>query len=110
MPPPIRLLQWHPSRLFRDAAVSGPGSIPLVSCPQPTPPSTSTPPSDGPGPLLKICLQVLVCLTLIFRGLVLFNQLRRLWQQEATSLAGEFHAELRRRGLLLPLPRYQEPC
>ncbi|MEI8252008.1 MAG: hypothetical protein WCF98_12635 [Synechococcus sp. ELA057] len=68
------------------------------------------PASAASLPVLKICLQVLVCLTLIFRGLVLFNQLRRLWQQEATNLAGEFHAELRRRGLLLPLPRSQEPC
>jgi len=63
-----------------------------------------------PIPVLKICVQVLICLTLILRGLVLFNQLRRLWQQEGRSLAAEFHAELHRRGLVLPLPRGQEPC
>lgn len=55
--------------------------------------------------MLKLCLQLLVCLTIALRALMLFAYLRRLWRQEGHSLASEFHHELRRRGLLAPLPR-----
>lgn len=57
--------------------------------------------------MLKICLQLLVFLTLALRTFLLFGQLRRLWRQEGHSLATEFRHELRRRGLLAPLPRSQ---
>lgn len=57
--------------------------------------------------MLKICLQLLVFLTLALRAFLLFGQLRRLWRQEGHSLATEFRHELRRRGLLAPLPRSQ---
>ena len=57
--------------------------------------------------MLKICLQLLVLITLALRGFMLFGQLRRLWREEGHSLAAEFRHELRRRGLLAPLPRSQ---
>jgi hypothetical protein len=52
--------------------------------------------------VLKLCLQVLVCLTIVLRCLALFGQLRTAWMTDA--LASEFRRELRRRGLLLPTP------
>jgi hypothetical protein len=55
--------------------------------------------------VLKLCLQVLVCVTIVLRGMVIFGHLRKLWM--ADGLAGEFRRELRRRGLLMappPLP------
>ncbi len=55
--------------------------------------------------MLKLCLQLLVCLTIALRALMLFGHLRRLWREEGHSLAAEFRHELRRRGLLAPLPR-----
>jgi hypothetical protein len=55
--------------------------------------------------VLKLCLQLLVCLTIALRALMLFGHLRRLWREEGQSLASEFRHELRRRGLLAPLPR-----
>ena len=55
--------------------------------------------------VLKLCLQLLVCLTIAMRALMLFGHLRRLWREEGHSLASEFRHELRRRGLLAPLPR-----
>jgi len=57
--------------------------------------------------VLKICLQVLVCLTIAMRALVVFGHLRRAWQRDRRrepSLSAQFRQELRRRGLLLPLP------
>jgi hypothetical protein len=55
--------------------------------------------------VLKICLQLLVCITIALRAFMLFGHLRRLWRDEGHSLATEFRHELRRRGLLAPLPR-----
>jgi hypothetical protein len=55
--------------------------------------------------VLKICLQFLVCFTIVLRAAMLFGQLRRLWREERLSLSSEFRQELRRRGLLAPLPR-----
>jgi hypothetical protein len=52
--------------------------------------------------VLKLCLQLLVCLTLGLRAVALFGQLRRAWMADA--LAAEFRRELRRRGLLMPTP------
>jgi hypothetical protein len=50
--------------------------------------------------VLKLCLQLLVCVVIALRVLALFDHLRRAWI--ADSLAGEFRRELRRRGLLIP--------
>lgn len=63
------------------------------------------PPPSPSGPVLKICLQCLVCTTIVLRAVMLFGQLRRLWREEGHSLAAEFRHELRRRGLLAPRPR-----
>jgi hypothetical protein len=52
--------------------------------------------------VLKLCLQLLVCLTIGLRGLALFGHLRRVWMADA--LASEFRRELRRRGLLMATP------
>lgn len=52
--------------------------------------------------MLKLCLQVLVCVTIALRCLVIFSHLRRFWM--ADGLAGEFRHELRRRGLLMTPP------
>jgi hypothetical protein len=60
--------------------------------------------------VLKICLQLLVCVTIAMRLLMLFNQLRRAWRQEGHSLAAEFQSELRRRGLLSGLPDGRGHC
>lgn len=55
--------------------------------------------------MLHLTLQLLVCLTLVLRGLALFGHLRRAWQADRPSPAREFQRELRRRGLLVTLPR-----
>jgi hypothetical protein len=52
--------------------------------------------------VLKLCLQVLVGVTIALRCLVIFSHLRRFWM--ADGLAGEFRRELRRRGLLMTPP------
>jgi len=52
--------------------------------------------------VLKLTLQVLVCLTICLRCMALFGQLRRAWI--SAGLAGEFQRELRRRGLLVATP------
>ncbi len=52
--------------------------------------------------MLKLCLQVLVCVTIVLRCMVIFGHLRKLWL--ADGLAGEFRRELRRRGLLMASP------
>ncbi|WP_216904101.1 hypothetical protein [Synechococcus sp. CCY 9618] len=52
--------------------------------------------------MLKLCLQVLVCVTIVLRCMVIFGHLRKLWM--ADGLAGEFRRELRRRGLLVTPP------
>jgi hypothetical protein len=56
--------------------------------------------------VLKLCLQLLVCLTIGLRCLALFGHLRRAWQADARAreLSAEFQRELRRRGLLLAPP------
>ncbi|MFM7312837.1 MAG: hypothetical protein ACKO0M_06680 [Cyanobium sp.] len=55
--------------------------------------------------MLNLCLQLLVCITIALRAFMVFGQLRRLWREEGHTLAAEFRHELRRRGLLAPLPR-----
>ena len=63
--------------------------------------------------MLKLCLQLLVCLSLALRLLALAAHLRRAWRgapaprAEGRALAQAFRQELRRRGQLpeLPLPR-----
>jgi|LakMenE01Jun11ns_1017448.scaffolds.fasta_scaffold8190987_2 hypothetical protein len=56
--------------------------------------------------MLHLTLQLLVCFTLVLRGLALFGHLRRVWQSDGTpSPEREFQRELRRRGLLVNLPR-----
>lgn len=60
--------------------------------------------------MLKIFLQVLVCITIALRLLMLFNQLRRAWREEGHTLAAEFQLELRRRGLLSSLPDGRGRC
>lgn len=65
-------------------------------------------PSLGPDqrhPVLKLCLQLLVGLTIALRCLALFGQLRRAWISD--GLASEFRQELRRRGLLMAAPLRQ---
>ncbi|MDM7952675.1 MAG: hypothetical protein QUV07_05595 [Cyanobium sp. CZS 25K] len=52
--------------------------------------------------MLKLCLQVLVCVTIVLRCMVIFGHLRKIWM--ADGLAAEFRRELRRRGLLMPPP------
>lgn len=52
--------------------------------------------------VLKLTLQLLVCLTIGLRCAALFGHLRRAWL--ADGLAGEFQRELRRRGLLIHRP------
>lgn len=52
--------------------------------------------------MLKLTLQLLVCLTIALRCVALFGHLRRAWI--ADGLAGEFQRELRRRGLLISSP------
>lgn len=52
--------------------------------------------------MLKLCLQLLVCVTIALRCLAIFGHLRKLWM--ADGLAGEFRRELRRRGLLMTPP------
>lgn len=52
--------------------------------------------------VLKLTLQLLVCLTIGLRCAALFGHLRRAWL--ADGLAGEFQRELRRRGLLINRP------
>jgi hypothetical protein len=54
--------------------------------------------------VLKLTLQLLVCLTITLRCMALFGQLRRAWI--ADRLAGEFQRELRRRGLLVATPAH----
>jgi hypothetical protein len=57
--------------------------------------------------VLKLCLQLLVCLTIALRCLALFGHLRRAWLADARghrSLAAEFRRELHRRGLLMSPP------
>jgi hypothetical protein len=57
--------------------------------------------------VFKLCLQVVFCLTIGLRVLLIFGYLRRAWQGEGRrerSLAAEFRQELRRRGLLMSLP------
>jgi hypothetical protein len=72
--------------------------------------------------LLKLCLQLLVLLLLLLRGLRLFVRLRTLLRQgmgrdermasasrgridaAGRNLAGDFRRDLRRRGLLVSLP------
>ena len=56
--------------------------------------------------MLHLTLQLLVCFTLVLRGLALFGHLRRVWQSDgAPSPERQFQRELRRRGLLVSLPR-----
>jgi hypothetical protein len=52
--------------------------------------------------VLKLFLQVLVCVTIVLRCMVIFGHLRKLWK--ADGLAGDFRRELRRRGLLVSPP------
>ncbi len=57
--------------------------------------------------MLKICLQVLVCLLLAMRMAAVFGHLRRAWlgdSRREPGLAAQFRQELRRRGLVLTLP------
>ncbi len=57
--------------------------------------------------MLKICLQVLVCLLLAMRMAAIFGHLRRAWlgdSRREPALAAQFRQELRRRGLVLTLP------
>jgi hypothetical protein len=66
--------------------------------------------------VLKLCLQLLVGVSIALRLLALGRHLRRIWLHDgrrsgsaagpsgAPSLAGEFRRELRRRGLLPALP------
>ena len=73
--------------------------------------------------MVKLCLQLLVLLLLVLRGLRLFARLRALLLRQGSgrseqmagssrgridaagrSLAGDFRRDLRRRGLLMPLP------
>jgi hypothetical protein len=63
--------------------------------------------------VLKLCLQLLVGLSIGLRLLALGRQLRRAWLHEGrrepspgerSALASEFRRELKRRGLLPPLP------
>lgn len=63
--------------------------------------------------MLKLCLQLLVGLSIGLRLLALGRHLRRAWLHEGrpapgsgerSALAGEFRRELKRRGLLTPLP------
>lgn len=56
-----------------------------------------------PG-VLKLTLQLLVCLTIGLRCAALFGQLRRAWI--ADGLTAEFQRELRRRGLLIRTPAH----
>lgn len=57
--------------------------------------------------VLKHGLQVVVCITLSLRRLLLVSRLRHLWMAQCPDLAAEFRQELRRRGLLTSLPRSQ---
>ncbi len=60
--------------------------------------------------MLKTCLQVIVCFTIAMRVLVIFGHLRRVWRWDGRrdlSLAAQFRQELRRRGLLLPMPEIE---
>jgi hypothetical protein len=52
--------------------------------------------------VLKLSLQLLVCVTIVLRCMAIFGHLRKLWM--ADGLAGEFRRELRRRGLLMTPP------
>ncbi|MFM7268599.1 MAG: hypothetical protein ACKOZT_08455 [Cyanobium sp.] len=52
--------------------------------------------------MLKLTLQLLVCLTIALRCAALFGHLRR--ALIADGLASEFQRELRRRGLLIRSP------
>lgn len=63
--------------------------------------------------VLKLCLQLLVGLSIGLRLLALGRQLRRVWLHDGlpashpgqrSGLAGDFRRELQRRGLLTPLP------
>lgn len=63
--------------------------------------------------MLKLCLQLLVGLSIGLRLVTLARQLRRVWLHDGRSarrhaqrsdLAGDFRRELQRRGLLTPLP------
>ncbi len=56
-----------------------------------------------PG-VLKLTLQLLVCLTIGLRCAALFGHLRRAWI--ADGLPAEFQRELRRRGLLIRSPAH----
>lgn len=69
-----------------------------LGCPQH---SAAPAPTLAPT-VLKLCLQVLVCVTIALRCMVIFGHLRKLWM--ADGLAGEFRRELRRRGLLMAPP------
>jgi hypothetical protein len=50
--------------------------------------------------MLKLVLQLLVGLLIVFRALALFGHLRRAWRGD--GLAVQFQRELRRRGLMAP--------
>jgi hypothetical protein len=57
--------------------------------------------------VLKLCLQLLVCLSLALRLLALWRHLRQAWRAPSAPeirLAADFRAELRRRGLLSSPP------
>jgi hypothetical protein len=54
--------------------------------------------------VLKLTLQLLVCLTIGLRCAALFGHLRRAWI--ADGLTAEFQRELRRRGLLIRAPAH----
>lgn len=71
--------------------------VPLPAASRPNPYADRSP---GSTTVLKLCLQLLVCVVIVLRALALFDQLRRAWI--ADSLAAEFRRELRRRGLLIP--------
>lgn len=60
--------------------------------------------------MLKLCLQLLVCLTIVLRCLALIGHFRRVWLADQPSrdrLSAEFRQELRRRGLLISPPLHQ---
>ncbi len=60
--------------------------------------------------MLKICLQVFVCVTIALRVLMILGHLRRVWRWDGRrelSLAAQFRQELRRRGLLQPVPEIE---
>lgn len=50
--------------------------------------------------MLKLVLQLLVSVLIVFRALALFGHLRRAWRGDGLAL--QFQRELRRRGLMAP--------